>query len=548
MAKRTILEVRAIALSEEDNIRLWEAYFEYARTEGYEKLKWEALREIKRQCVKQAPHAAENAYKWVLLRRKCLLLEAPYFFESFLLFIEMDREPDKRFYLPRIKALRPIVMLLQALEDDMLDLLSISMPPGTGKSTLGIFYLCWIMLRHPNKCNLASAHADTLTRSFYDGVLGVLTDPEYLVKEVFPNYRITEKNSKDEYIHLGSANRFKSLTCRAIGAGLTGSTRCEKLLYVDDLCQGIEEAMSIERLDKLWALYTANLKTRKKSGCKELHIATRWSVHDVIGRLEQQHRDNPRAVFYKLSALNEYGKSNFEYAYGVGFTTADFLEHKEALDEATYRALYDNEPIERDGLLYDEQRLQRFFSVPKFADDSTPIEPEATIAICDTKTTGKDFFFMPIAQKFPLGWYIVDCVCTQANYEIAMDMAANKLIQWNVQMCQFESNAAGTTLADKVNEKVQARGGITSITKKLTKTNKQTKIIVNSPWVIDNCLFLHRGEYLPNSDYDNMMKQLTRHSAIAKNKNDDVPDGMACLALFVQSMLGNKVEIFKRMY
>jgi hypothetical protein len=66
---------------------------------------------------------------------------------------------------------------MQMLADDALDLLTISLPPGTGKSTLGIFFLSWMMGRNPDAPNLASAHADMLTRSFYDGVMQIIRDP-----------------------------------------------------------------------------------------------------------------------------------------------------------------------------------------------------------------------------------------------------------------------------------------------------------------------------------------------------------------------------------
>ena len=75
-------------------------------------------------------------------------------------------------------------------------------------------------------------------------------------------------NSKEETIDLHKKHRFSTLTCRAINASLTGATRCDKILYADDLCSGIEEAMSKERLDKLWSAYTNDLKSRKKGRCE----------------------------------------------------------------------------------------------------------------------------------------------------------------------------------------------------------------------------------------------------------------------------------------
>lgn len=43
---------------------------------------------------------------------------------------------------------------------------------------------------------------------------------------------------------------------------------------MDDLVSGIEEALSIDRLDKLYGEYTTDLKSRKKKKAKEIHIAT----------------------------------------------------------------------------------------------------------------------------------------------------------------------------------------------------------------------------------------------------------------------------------
>ena len=74
------------------------------------------------------------------------------------------------------------------------------MPPGTGKSTLGIFFLTWIMGKYPMQPNIASAHSSMLTRSFYDGVLSIITDPEYLWADVFPNvklFKLTQKRTID---------------------------------------------------------------------------------------------------------------------------------------------------------------------------------------------------------------------------------------------------------------------------------------------------------------------------------------------------------------
>ena len=473
------------------------------------------------------------------LHRRVLLAAAPYDFDSYLLYLEWEREPYKKFYVPRRKVLKPLVQAMQDMIDDKIDLLTISMPPGTGKSTLGIFFLSWVMGRYPDSQNLASAHSGMLTRSFYDGVYQIITDSEYLWSDVFRGVNLAATNSKEEIIDLHKRHRFSTLTCRAINASLTGATRCDKILYADDLCSGIEEAMSKERLDKLWFSYTNDLKSRKKEGAKEIHIATRWSVHDVIGRLEVQYGDDPRARFIVLPAFDENGESNFDYDYGVGFGKEYFEDMRANLDDASFKALYMNQPIEREGLLYDIDEFRRYFELPLG-------EPDAIIGICDTKDKGSDYAFLPAVYVYGNDYYIEDCVCDNNIPNIVDARLVDILIRNKVQMCRFESNSAGGRIAEKVQGEVKERGGVTRITTKFTSANKETKIIVNSAWIKEHCLFKDESLYKRQSDYGKMMDMLGSYTIAGKNKHDDVPDGLAMLSEFAQSMSGSRVEVFRR--
>ena len=478
----------------------------------------------------------KNLYK---LHKKVLLAAAPHDFESFLMYVEWERDPDKKFYMPRRAVLSRIVEAMQELVDDKLDLLTISMPPGTGKSTLGIFFLSWVMGRNPDGQSLASAHSGILTRSFYDGVYQIITDSEYLWADVFPGVNVASTNSKEETIDLGKKHRFSTLTCRAINASLTGATRCDQILYADDLCSGIEEAMSKERLDKLWITYTNDLKSRKKMTAKEIHIATRWSVHDVIGRLENEYGGSDRAKFIVLPAFNEKGESNFNYAYGVGFSKEYFEDMKNNLDEASFKALFMNQPIEREGLIYNVDELRRFFELPNK-------DPDAIIGVCDTKDRGSDYAVLPIAYVYGDDFYIADVVCDNNLPNIVDARLVQKLLANKVQTCRFESNSAGGRVAEKVQAEVKAKGGVTHITTKFTTANKETKIIIGSTWVKEHCLFLDETCYQRNSEYGKFIDMLCSYTVAGKNKHDDVPDAMAMLSEYAQSLTGSRVEVFAR--
>ena len=474
------------------------------------------------------------------LYKRSLLFAAPHRFDEYMLYLEFNRDPDKKFYVPRRSVLKSVVDALQDLEDDKLDLVTISMPPGVGKTTLAIFYLTWIMGREPMKPSLASGHSSVLTTNVYNGVTTILDDPvEYLWHDVFPGVQVVDRSAKYTTVDLEKAKRFPTLTCRSIDGSLTGATRCEKLLYSDDLVSGIEEALSKERLDKLWEKYTNDLKSRKKLGCKELHIATRWSVHDPIGRLERMYGDDPRARFIVLPALNEQRESNFDYSHGVGFDTKYFLDMEATLDEVSWRALFMNEPIEREGLLYKADELRRYYELPSD-------EPDAVLGVCDTAEGGGDYTFLPVAYVYGNDYYIEDCVCDNGLPEVTDALCAEVLLKHNVKQCQFESNSAGGRTADKVQELVKSKGGITHITKKRTTANKLTKIIVNSDFVKKRFLFKDASKYSANSPYGRMMHMMCSFTVTGKNKNDDVPDGLAQLAEYIQSLEGARVEVFKR--
>ena len=474
------------------------------------------------------------------LHKKVLLAAAPYHFESYILYIEWNREPDKKFYPPRRKVLSQVVDALQELADDKLDLLAVSLPPGTGKSTLAIFFLTWLAGKRPNEPKLTGSHSNAFIRGVYDECLRILDkNGEYLWQDVFPGISLTSTNAKDCRIDVDKRQRFETLEFTSIGTGNAGLYRASDLLYCDDLVSGIEVALSKERLDKRWETYTTDLRQRKIGNhCKELHIATRWSVHDVIGRLESQYGNSDRAKFIVIPAMDGNDESNFDYDYGVGFTTEFYREQRDIMDDASWRALYMNEPIEREGLVYSEDELRRYFELPGEAD--------AVIGVCDTKDKGSDYAFLPVAYVYGNDYYIEDCVCDNGLPNVVDVRLVEVLLTNSVKMCRFESNSAGRRVAEKIQGQVKERGGITNITTKFTTANKETKIIVNSAWVKEHCLFKDSSLYHKNSDYGRMINMLCSYTVAGKNKNDDVPDGMAMLAEFAQSLSTAKVEVFSR--
>lgn len=462
--------------------------------------------------------------------------------DSGLLYLERHRIPKERFYEPRREVFlkHNIIQSLQDMMDDELDIFCLSVPPGCGKSTLEDFFLSLVGGWFPNDFNLSSAHSSILTRSLYDGVLEIINDQvEYAWHELFPTIKIQGTNAKETTVNLERNGRFKTWTFRSIDGSLTGATRCNRFLTADDLVSGIEEALNKSRLETLWTKVTNDLRSRRLDGCKEFYIATRWSVHDPIGKLQQLYAGNPRARFIAIPALNEDGESNFQFAVN-GFSTKYFLDMKETMDEISFNCLFQQKPVEREGLLLPPDELRRFYlnkdQVPEKQNEFTIMptrDPDAIWGVCDTKDKGTDYESLPIAYQFGEDFYIPDVVFDDNTDYATLDRkTADILIRHQPHKVRFESNQAGGRIADNIEKMIKGKCR-TIIDTKYTTANKETKILVNSDWIKKHCLFLEPALYKPKSDYGLFMGNVTTYTTIAKMPHDDGIDSLAMLAEYV---------------
>ena len=465
-----------------------------------------------------------------------LLLEAQNkVVDSAFQYLEKKREPKERFYMPRRKQFLKIglTQALQGMIDDKYDILCVSLVPGAGKTTVEKMFHALVAGWFPRDFSLFYSHSGDITRMYYDGVYDIVTNAEeYTWNEIFPNLSVTSTNAKMEQFNVGKYKSFPSVQCTSVGSKNAGKVRASKFLLVDDMIGGIEEAMNPIILDKLWDKYAVDARQRKiqdtdGKNCKEIHIATRWSVHDVIGRIQNMYEGNPRVKVIAVPDVDPVtGESNFEYEFS-GFTKEFFEDQQLLMDDISYRCLYKQEPIEREGLLFPEDKIRRYLNLPHG-------EPEIVTGQCDTKGKGTDYFVLPVLQKYGEDYYCVDCVCDNtADYEMQYENAANVLTNNKVQECEFERNAGGDRVAMEVNKRVENKGWICNITDTPTETNKEARIFQCSNWILQHVIFKDPSSYKPNEPYGVMMSLLKRYSVSGKKQLDDVPDVFSNFALRV---------------
>ena len=121
------------------------------------------------------------------------------------------------------------------------------------------------------------------------------------------------------------------------------------------------------------------------------------------------------------------------------------------MDDASWRSLYMNEPIEREATLFSADELQYFSQLPDR-------EPDNIIAVCDTKEQGADYCAMPVLYQYGDMFYINSFVCDNGKVESIQPKVAQRLVDEKVKMCQIESNRGGTLFAQTVKDKVKELG------------------------------------------------------------------------------------------
>ena len=504
-----------------------------------------------RKKVGEAMKGRHNVSDFFGLYKRSLLFDAPHFFDAYLLYLEINRCPEERFYQPRRRVLKPLVDALQDLADDKLDELFMSLPPRIGKTSLLMFYITWLVGRDSERTNLYSAYSSMITDAFYDGVLEVLQDEvTYLWHDVFPAAKIVQTNGAKTQLNINRRKRYASLTCRSIDATLNGACDCNGIVISDDLIGGIEEAMNKNRLVTKWNTVDNNLIPRAKEGAKILWCGTRWSLSDPVGiRLGMLESDEKfRGRRYKsinLPALDENDESNFNYSYGVGFSTEYYQQRRASFefnnDMASWQAQYMGEPIERDGALFSPDDFRYYNG------DLPEGEPDRIFMAVDPAFGGGDFVAAPVCFQYGDDIYVHDVVYDSGDKKITQPLLAQAVLKYGVQAMQIEANKSTEAYKDGVQAELRRENYRLNLTTKAAPSNqaKFQRIFDKAPDIREMMIFRESGKR--NRAYSLFMQNVFSYKMFAKNKNDDAPDSLAMAIAMVRSPM-RRCSVFKRQF
>ena len=521
-------------------------YFEacklaYAEHKGISAPKIMEIGRICDRCAQESLGDAAAFRKFFDLKKAVCKQLARDYFEYFLFYVEWDRPSSKKFYPPRRKVLKPLVDSLQDLSDKKIKFLGISLPPRVGKSTLCVFFMTWHMGRYPETANVASGHSDKLTDSFFRELLSIMTDADtYHWAEIFPESPVVNTSAKNESIDLVREKRFPTITCRSVGGTLTGAVEIgeDGVLYCDDLVEDLEESLNPDRLQAKYDAYLNQLKDRKKDGAVELMVGTRWNVLDPLGRIQDMYADDPAYRFIVIPALNDQDESNFDYNYGVGFSTEYYHDMRANIDRATWWAKYMGSPYVREGLLFPSDELQYYNGVLPDG------EPDRIVAACDVAWGGGDYLSMPVCYCYGDAWYIHDVVFSNLDKTVTQPLVEGKLSQHLPHSAVFEANNGGHEYCSTIDTRLRDKNVRLNLTSRPapTKTSKIARIVKVAPEI--RKMFFIQPKYA-SQEYRAFLNQVCTFVITGKNEHDDAPDSLAMLVDAISSNFGT-VTVMER--
>lgn len=424
------------------------------------------------------------------------------------------RYMDPGFFTPGKPHLKTIADTFQEVAEGKVLELAVSMPPRAGKSYITSMFCAWMLGKYPEGSVMRNSYAAKLAEKFSKDIRdGIIPGDRY--KKVFPD--VTAKGAIDNW-NINS-NTQPAYFCAGVGGPITGFG-CKTIAILDDPLKNIEEALSETVINNVWNWYTSTHLSRLETGCPEIHIATRWTRKDPIGRLTDPNSEEykPSMKVINIPALDEHGNSFCEEIK----TTAEYHSMKKITDSFIWEAEFMQMPIEAKGLLYPIEQLNRF----AMADLATK-KPDGIVGFTDTADKGDDFLCSVIGRRFGDHTYITDVVFTQDGVEITEPLVAQMIIDTKADIMEIESNNGGSSYARNVRKLVRPKWKC-SVIDEHQSTNKETRILMSAGYVKE--YFYFRSDYEPGSDYDKYMRALTSYVKLGKNKHDDAPDGTTGLA------------------
>lgn len=393
---------------------------------------------------------------------------------------------------------RAYYRLLEAFAAGHIRRLIVCVPPQHGKSRgASVMLPAYLLGRDPDLRVALASYSFALAGRLGQEVQRLMAAGEY--RSLFPATALkgggpksaeerTARRTVQEFDCVGFSGGL-----RAVGrtGSLTGSR--VDVMVSDDLYKDMLEANSPLVRERVWEWYNAVVRTRLHDGSRELVVCTRWHEDDLIGRLKRTERVVELRSWSQLEGLppDAWVSVTFEAlkssppceldprpegeALWPGRHSAGWLTQRRCADPAVFEALFQGNPVVREGLLYGG--FETYTALPK------GILRRANYT--DTADTGTDRLCSVCYAVGDDGlFYVTDVVYTSEPMDVTEAAVSRMLADSGVTLALIESNNGGRGFGRAVERRLR-EAGVADCSVRLFHQagNKESRILTYAPTV-----------------------------------------------------------------
>ncbi len=271
---------------------------------------------------------------------------------SFIEFAAPDTRPARHHRL--------LLDYLERIESGKLTRLMVFMPPGSAKSTYAsILFPPWFLGRNPDRSVIGASHAGELAERFGRRVRNLVGSDDF--RRVF-DFGLSNDNAA-----AGRWETERGGEYYAVGVDASVTGRRADLGIIDDPVKGRAEADSAIGSQRIYDWYRSDFWPRLKPGGRIVLIQTRWTDHDLAGRLlEDMAAGGEQWEVLSLPAEAQHndplGRLPGEMLWPEWFTPEMFAHAKR--DMRNWSALYQQEPVPDSGDYFKNEWVRWYDQAP----------------------------------------------------------------------------------------------------------------------------------------------------------------------------------------
>jgi predicted phage terminase large subunit-like protein len=251
------------------------------------------------------------------------------------------------------KHLTLICEYLQKVADGEIKRLAISLPPRSGKSETCLRFASYFLENYANSNVLVCGYSQSISRRFSRKSRQICMQRTGLSQ----NHQSIDEWSlpNGSVYYVGSVNNPRT----SIGFNL---------IVADDLIRNREEANSPVMKEKVQEFYREDLYSRLEPSGALVLVNTRWSTDDVIALATSL---DPSFVVLNIPALcidpenDPLGRQLNESIFPERYSTEDYLEIKSIMGSLGFSALYQGQPINKEGAMFNVESIKIVDHIPE---------------------------------------------------------------------------------------------------------------------------------------------------------------------------------------